>query len=63
MVNTRRKALEKFFTEFVFEYETPKIIAINSVKIGLIYRSLQLAIIAYIIGYAYDNNMLFYTLV
>lgn len=50
MFRGKAKAVQKYCTEFIFEYETPKIVAINSVKIGLFYRFLQLAIIAYIAG-------------
>ena len=36
--------------EFVFEYDTPKYVHIKNKKIGVIYRLVQLAILAYVIG-------------
>ena len=36
--------------ETVFEYDTPKYVHIKNKKIGIIYRLVQLAILAYVIG-------------
>lgn len=41
---------KKSLGNFIFEYETPKIVTIRSVRVGLINRFLQLAIISYIVG-------------
>lgn len=38
--------------ETVFEYDTPKYVHIKNKKIGVIYRLVQLAILAYVIGWA-----------
>ncbi|GIY37258.1 p2X purinoceptor 4 [Caerostris darwini] len=46
MVNCRTVA------ESLFSYETPKIVQIKSILVGVISRIIQLAIISYIIGYA-----------
>ncbi|XP_055339335.1 P2X purinoceptor 4-like [Paramacrobiotus metropolitanus] len=39
--------------DFLFAYETPKIINIRSKKIGAIHRLVQAAIVAYVIGYVF----------
>lgn len=36
--------------EWLFEYETQKIVTVRSHQIGFIYRFLQILIIAYIVG-------------
>lgn len=40
-------ALQSFF----FEYDTPRIVLIRSRKVGLVNRAVQLAILAYVIGW------------
>jgi len=45
------KGLCKFLFDLAFEYETPKVVMIRSIKIGMIYRFLQLIILAYVIGW------------
>uniref|UniRef100_A0A1I8FT08 TMC domain-containing protein n=1 Tax=Macrostomum lignano TaxID=282301 RepID=A0A1I8FT08_9PLAT len=42
---------KKFLVATLFEYETQKVIAISSYKIGLIYRSIQLLIVTYVVGW------------
>ncbi|KAF8791792.1 P2X purinoceptor 4-like isoform X1 [Argiope bruennichi] len=48
----------KFNTFFLglFEYYTPKIVLIKNIKVGILNRFVQLAIISYIIGYAIIYN-------
>lgn len=41
----------RFITNWIVEYDTPRVITIRNKKFGLIYRFVQLSIIAYIIGY------------
>lgn len=48
MVNCRGVA------ECLFSYETPKIVNIKSLLVGVIGRLIQITIIAYIIGYVYN---------
>uniref|UniRef100_A0A915HJC3 ATP receptor n=1 Tax=Romanomermis culicivorax TaxID=13658 RepID=A0A915HJC3_ROMCU len=38
-------------SNLAFEYETPKIVTIRDVKIGIVYRLMQLGIIAYVVGF------------
>uniref|UniRef100_A0A669PV96 P2X purinoceptor n=1 Tax=Phasianus colchicus TaxID=9054 RepID=A0A669PV96_PHACC len=38
---------------FLFEYDTPRIVLIRSRKVGLINRAVQLAILAYVIGWVF----------
>ncbi|XP_035222015.1 P2X purinoceptor 4-like [Stegodyphus dumicola] len=45
------KKVKLFFLN-LFEYYTPKIVLIRNIKVGVLYRIVQLAIISYIIGYA-----------
>ena len=40
--------------ETLFSYETPKIVNIKSLLVGVIGRLIQITIIAYIIGYVCD---------
>jgi len=35
----------------VFDYETPKIVSIKNVQIGILHRILQLAVIIYVLGF------------
>uniref|UniRef100_A0A1I8IVR3 Ion_trans domain-containing protein n=1 Tax=Macrostomum lignano TaxID=282301 RepID=A0A1I8IVR3_9PLAT len=44
-------SVKKFLVATLFEYETQKVIAISSYKIGLIYRSIQLLIVTYVVGW------------
>ncbi|XP_074643920.1 P2X purinoceptor 4-like isoform X2 [Tubulanus polymorphus] len=41
---------------FLFEYDTPKIVHINSKKVGVVNRLIQLAVIGYIIGWVIIIN-------
>ncbi|XP_074461987.1 P2X purinoceptor 4 isoform X1 [Larus michahellis] len=41
------------FHSFLFEYDTPRIVLIRSRKVGLINRGVQLAILAYVIGWVF----------
>uniref|UniRef100_A0A1I8G2Z9 ATP receptor n=1 Tax=Macrostomum lignano TaxID=282301 RepID=A0A1I8G2Z9_9PLAT len=47
----RMSSVRKFLTATLFEYETQKVIAISSYKIGLIYRGIQLLIVTYVVGW------------
>uniref|UniRef100_A0A8C3J796 Purinergic receptor P2X 4 n=1 Tax=Calidris pygmaea TaxID=425635 RepID=A0A8C3J796_9CHAR len=38
---------------FLFEYDTPRIVLIRSRKVGLMNRAVQLAILAYVIGWVF----------
>ncbi|KAM9371687.1 P2X purinoceptor 4 [Phaethornis superciliosus] len=42
-----------FFRSFLFAYGTPRIVLIRSRKVGLINRAVQLAILAYLIGWVF----------
>uniref|UniRef100_A0A1I8H227 ATP receptor n=1 Tax=Macrostomum lignano TaxID=282301 RepID=A0A1I8H227_9PLAT len=44
-------SIKKFLSATLFEYETQKVIAISSYKIGLIYRGIQMLIVTYVIGW------------
>ncbi|PAA66870.1 hypothetical protein BOX15_Mlig014818g1 [Macrostomum lignano] len=44
-------SVKKFLSATLFEYETQKVIAISSYKIGLIYRGIQMLIVTYVIGW------------
>lgn len=46
----------KVFFLGLFEYYTPKIVLIKNIKVGILNRFVQLAIISYIIGYAIIYN-------
>ncbi|XP_067163164.1 P2X purinoceptor 4 isoform X1 [Apteryx mantelli] len=41
------------FYSFLFEYDTPRIVLIRSRKVGLVNRLVQLAILAYVIGWVF----------
>ncbi|XP_065707837.1 P2X purinoceptor 4 isoform X1 [Patagioenas fasciata] len=41
------------FHSFLFEYDTPRIVLIRSRKVGLLNRGVQLAILAYVIGWVF----------
>lgn len=44
------KYCTRFLADYTFEYSTPKIVTVRSVKIGLLCRFVELGIVAYVIG-------------
>uniref|UniRef100_UPI00398E6E09 P2X purinoceptor 1 n=1 Tax=Pristiophorus japonicus TaxID=55135 RepID=UPI00398E6E09 len=40
-------------TDFLFEYETPRMVTVRNRRIGVIFRSIQLGVLAYIIGWVF----------
>lgn len=43
--------IHEVLTAILFQYETPRIVTIRNIKIGLFHRFLQLAIVGYVLGY------------
>ncbi|XP_067864031.1 P2X purinoceptor 1 isoform X2 [Heptranchias perlo] len=43
----------KNISDFFFEYETPRMVTVRNIKVGLIFRFVQLAVLAYIIGWVF----------
>ncbi|XP_055336564.1 LOW QUALITY PROTEIN: P2X purinoceptor 4-like [Paramacrobiotus metropolitanus] len=47
------KYLRLCLTQFCFIYQTPRVVSLKSKRIGIIYRTLQLALLAYLVGYVF----------
>ncbi|XP_067866166.1 P2X purinoceptor 1 [Heterodontus francisci] len=43
-------------SDFFFEYETPRMVTIRNKRIGIIFRSIQLAVLVYIIGWVFIHE-------
>ncbi|XP_041096938.1 P2X purinoceptor 1 isoform X2 [Polyodon spathula] len=46
------RVLDCFF-DFMFEYDTPRMVLVRHKKVGIIYRLIQLGVLAYIIGWVF----------
>ncbi|OWA51558.1 P2X purinoceptor 4 [Hypsibius exemplaris] len=47
------KTIYDFGRSFLFEYETPRVVRMRSQKIGLIYRTIQMVLFSYLIGFVF----------
>ncbi|RXM95446.1 P2X purinoceptor 1 [Acipenser ruthenus] len=45
--------LSDCFSEFMFEYDTPRMVLVRHKKVGIVYRLIQLGVLAYIIGWVF----------
>ncbi|GAU94295.1 hypothetical protein RvY_06095 [Ramazzottius varieornatus] len=51
-----KKFVKKHTLNFLFEYETPKVVKVYSTRLGLINRTVQLLVLSYVIGYVFIHQ-------